>query len=279
MSDFSYNKALGYEFDNQFTKLIKYARLIYNNPNVSLGKEHLKKFEKFVLPYEETKTTHFENANKYYMEVFFNFINENKSFFLQDVSFSTRKTWLNNEDVQIVIKGEKTSKTLNISSLYRTAIHISDISKSSNNTDETLLYPQIVLYHFFRILKLVSKNDWTEEKEVMSNDIKSLSVDLGMEKPQSATASKSPLNFADIFNPKNMGMIEGAIKAITSNEKFSSLIGNLEAGRSNDGSVEGGNLNTSDLTSGVMEIMNAMKTEIPNILSTFNSGASSSKSE
>lgn len=272
MTEFVYNKALGFEFNNQFTKLIKNIRLIFNNPNVSLGKEQLKKVEKFILPYEETVSTHFDNATKFYMEVFYNFMKENRSFFTNDISINSRKDWLLNSDVQIVIKSDKSNKMLCISSIYRSAIHISSISKSSNIQDETLLYPEIVLLHFFRILKLVSPSEWDEERSILNNDVKNLSIELGLEK-SAATPSKPNMNIADIFNPKNMGLIENAIKAITSNDKFNNLIQNFD----NKNGVEGNTaMNPSDLTAGVVDIMNAMKNEIPNILSSIQPSTSNS---
>lgn len=272
MTEFVYNKALGFEFNNQFTKLIKNIRLIFNSPNVSLGKEQLKKVEKFILPYEETVSTHFDNATKFYMEVFYNFMKENRSFFTNDISINSRKDWLLNSDVQVVIKSDKANKMLCISSIYRSAIHISSISKSSNIQDETLLYPEIVLLHFFRILKLVSPSEWDEERSILNNDIKNLSIELGLEK-SAATPSKPNMNIADIFNPKNMGLIENAIKAITSNDKFNNLIQNFD----NKTGVEGNTaMNPSDLTAGVVDIMNAMKNEIPNILSSIQPSTSSS---
>ena len=268
MSEFVYNKALGFEFNNQFTKLIKNIKLIFNNPNVSLGKEHLKKVEKFILPYEETVTSHFDNATKFYMEVFFNFMKENKSFFSNDISVSSRKDWLTSSDVQVLIKNnDKVSKTLCISTIYRTAIHISNVSKSSGVQDETLLYPEIVLLHLFRIFKIVSPPEWTEEREVLTVDIKSLSIELGLEKaPVANNTTKSPMNIGDIFNPKNMGLIENAIKAITNNDKFNSLLQNFDNKDTTSGNSQ---LNTADLTTGVMDIMNAMKNEIPGILSSI----------
>lgn len=268
MSEFVYNKASGYEFDVQFNKLIKYARLIFNNPHISLGKENLDRLDKFYSPYEKTKSTHFENCTKFYMEQFHLFYQENKSFFKHDISFSTRKAWLTNEDVQIVIKGDKSSKILSISNIYRTALHISELNSSMSVTDETVLYPSIVLLHLLRILKLVSNQEDREEREVLTTDIKSLSTELGLEK-ESVTASTSRpaapknMNFADIFNAQNIGMIETAIKAITSNDKFNNIMQNLNAKDTPDN----GNLSTAELTTGVLEIMNAMKSEIPSILS------------
>ena len=264
MSEFSYNKALAYEFDVQFGKLVKYAKIIFNNPQVSLGKEHLERLEKFVSPYEKTKSTHFENCTKYYMEIFYSFYKENKSFFSNEISMSTRKSWLTNEDVQVLIKGDKFTKILSISSIYRTAIHLSEISSSFDKSDETLLYPSIVLLHFLRILKLVMPIEDKEEKDVISNDIKALSLELGLEKEtiSASTSRAKPMNFADIFSASNMGMIESAIKAITTNDKFNNIMQNISSKDSTDG-----NLNATELTSGVLEIMNAMKSEIPGILS------------
>lgn len=277
MSEFVYNKALGFEFNNQFTKLIKNIRLIFNNPNVSLGKEQLKKVEKFILPYEETVSSHFENATKFYMEVFFNFMKDNRSFFSNDISIASRKDWLTSSDVQILIKNnDKVSKTLCISTVYRTAIHISNISKSSGVQDETLLYPEIILLHLFRILKIVSPTEWSEEREVLTIDIKSMSIELGLEKaPVSAAAPKSNMNIGDIFNPKNMGLIENAIKAITNNDKFNSLLQNFDNKNTPEGNAQ---LNTADLTTGVMDIMNAMKNEIPGILSSIQPSTSNNAS-
>lgn len=277
MSEFNYNKALAFEFNNQFTKLIKHVRSIFNNNNVSLGKDHLKKVEKFILPYEETVNTHFDNATKFYMEVFYNFMKENKSFFSSDITINSRKDWLTSTDVEIVIKSnEKVSKKLCVSTIYRTAIHISNIGKSSNTQDETLLFPEIILLHFFRILKIVSPPEWNEEREILSNDIKALSIELGLEKSTVASTSsvpKNPMNIADIFNPKNMGLIENAIKAITNNDKFNNLLQNFD-NKSPEGNTQ---LNTADLTTGVMDIMNAMKNEIPSILSSIQPSTSLNK--
>jgi len=276
MSEFVYNKALGFEFNNQFTKLIKNIRSIFNNPNVSLGKEHLKKVDKFILPYEETISTHFDNATKFYMEVFFNFMKENRSFFSNDISIASRKDWLTSSDVQLLIKNnDKVSKTLCISTIYRTAIHISNISKSSSIQDETVLYPEIILLHLFRILKIVSPPEWTEEREVLGVDIKSLSIELGLEKAPVSATPKSPMNIGDIFNPKNMGLIENAIKAITNNDKFNNLLQNFDNKNGSDGNAQ---LNTADLTTGVMDIMNAMKNEIPGILSSIQPSTSTNNS-
>ena len=123
--------------------------------------------------------------------------------------------------------------------------------------------------HFFRILKLVCHNDDREQREVLNNDIKQFSIELGLENtPISASTQKpapKPMNFADIFNPQNMNLIETAIKAITTNDKFNNIMQNL----SSKDNEETESLSTSDLTSGVLEIMNAMKTEIPGILSTI----------
>lgn len=275
MSEFVHNKALAFEFNNQFTKLVKNIRLIFNNPNVSLGKDHLKKVEKFILPYEETVSSHFDNATKFYMEIFFTFMKENRSFFTSDISLSSRKDWLTSSDVQVVIKNNDKIKSLCISTTYRTAIHISNISKSSSIQDESLLYPEIILLHFFRILKIVSPPEWTEEREILSSDIKQLSLDLGLEKaPVAASAPKQNMNIADIFNPKNMGLIENAIKAITNNDKFNNLIQNFDNNGQSDGNAQ---LNPSDLTSGVMDIMNAMKNEIPGILSSIQPSTSNNQ--
>lgn len=266
MNDFVYNKALGYEFDVQFLKLIKYSKLIFNHPSVTLGKENLERLEKFFNPYEKTKTTHFENCTKFYMEVFYNFYNENKSFFTNDISFQTRKSWILNEDVQVLIKGDKSNKILSMSTIYRTALHVSELC--SNPSDETVLYPLVVLLHFFRILKLVIPNEHKEEKEVITNDIKLISQELGLEKNTNSASSsslKNPMNFADIFNAKNIGMIESAIKAITTNDKFNNIMQNISSKDNDDIS-----LNPTELTSGVLEIMNAMKSEIPSILNSFN---------
>jgi len=267
MTDFIYTKALGYEFDNQFAKLIKYSKIIFQNGNISLGKENLERLDKFYNPYEKTKATHFENCTKFYMETFYSFYNENKSFFKTDISLATRKSWLVNEDIQVTIKGDKSTKVLALSTIYRTALHISEISKSVDNNDETTIYPLIVLLHLFRILKLVVPLNDKEEKDVIQSDIKQISSELGLDKDATTSQPKpKQMNFADIFSSQNMGMIETAIKAITSNDKFNSVMQNIS---SKDG-PDNGQLNPSELTTGVLEIMNAMKSEIPGILSTIN---------
>jgi len=74
------------------------------------------------------------------------------------------------------------------------------------------------------------------------------------------------MNIGDIFNHKNMGLIENAIKAITNNDKFNSLLQNFDNKDTTSGNSQ---LNTADLTTGVMDIMNAMKNEIPGILSSI----------